>query len=168
MKRVKITLPEGGRRIVDGNVGSLIHLRKGLTYEIEAEEIIIEGDVKLSGKVNSSQPEALPFDLEAAKAGAPLVTRSGRKVNFVAHDQGANEGFRLLVRIEGDGCAFGMPEKGRWDGIESLHDLFMAPKPKRTVWVNIYPSASQYDTEADAISMGDYRRIATVPVEIDA
>ena len=43
-----------------------------------------------------------PFDLEAAKAGAPIVTRDGRPAKFIAHVAEAHPSQRLLVLIDGD------------------------------------------------------------------
>ena len=167
MKRIKITLPEGGRRI--GELGSNVGLNRGVSFELQAEKIIIEGDVTFSGNVNAPTLAPLPFDLEAAKAGAPLVTRGGRKARFLAHVPEACQSAKLIAMIEGAATACCFHENGRITTLfDDKRDLFMAPKPKRTVWVNIYPSTNQYETEAEAISMGDHRRIATVPVEIDA
>ena len=42
-----------------------------------------------------------PFDLEAAKAGAPIVTRDGRPAKFIAHVAEAHPSQRLLVLIDG-------------------------------------------------------------------
>ena len=114
--------------------------------------------------------EPLPFDLEAAKAGAPLVSRDGRKARFLAHIPEASlpDG-RVAAFIEGNGGATNHYENGRiLRRADSNGDLFMAPKPKRTVWVNVYPSMTQYDSEAEARSLAVRHRIATVPVEIDA
>lgn len=79
-----------------------------------------------------------PFDLEAAKAGAPLVTRDGRPAKFIAHVAEAHPNQRLLVLVDGDvHIRF---DNGQFDSSSdamSDHDLFMAPV-KRTVWVNLY------------------------------
>lgn len=154
MKRIKITLPEGGRRI--GELGSNVGLNRGVSFELQAEKIIIEGDVTFSGNVNAPTPAPLPFDLEAAKAGAGVLW-GNLPVRWIGlgNQKSGTRAHNIIEHAQGLSYA---PDC----------DLFMVPKPKRTVWVNIYPSASQYDTEADAISMGDNRRIATVPVEIDA
>ena len=40
-----------------------------------------------------------PFNLEAAKAGAPLVTRDGRPAKFIAHVAEAHPSQRLLVPL---------------------------------------------------------------------
>ena len=93
-----------------------------------------------------------PFDLEAAKAGAPIVTRDGRPAKFIAHVAEAHPGQRLLVLVGGAVCkSF---EDGRHlsiSGGDSEYDLFLAPT-KRTVWVNVYGygGATWYDIEKAA------------------
>ena len=90
-----------------------------------------------------------PFDLEAAKAGAPIVTRDGRPAKFIAHVAEANPSQRLLVLI--DGAAYTKFESGKYAAHVSDNDLFMAPV-KRTVWANVYGygGATWYNTEKDA------------------
>ena len=83
-----------------------------------------------------------PFDLKRALAGDPVVTRDGRKIEFVAHDPKAGAGFRILARREGESCASSFYTDGKHtDGIELPYDLFMAPT-KREAWVNVYPMGS--------------------------
>ncbi len=93
-----------------------------------------------------------PFDLEAAKAGAPIVTRDGRPAKFIAHVAEAHPNQRLLVLVGGAVCRHF--EEGRCmlnPDSESPYDLFMAPV-KRTVWANVYGygGATWYNTEKDA------------------
>ena len=93
-----------------------------------------------------------PFDLEAAKAGAPLVTRDGRPAKFIAHVGEAHPRQRLVVLI--DGIVLTKFESGKYASSPahvSDNDLFMAPV-KRTVWANVYGygGASCYNTEKDA------------------
>ena len=93
-----------------------------------------------------------PFDLEVAKAGAPLVTRDGRPAKFIAHVAEAHLSQRLLVLI--DGGVYTKFESGKYSNSPahvSHHDLFMAPV-KRTVWVNLYEyrTAVWHDTEKEA------------------
>lgn len=75
-----------------------------------------------------------PFDLEAAKAGAPLVTRDGRKVDDLHHFTTDHSNRPVCA------CIGGQPV---WVSVEgkAFHDddtLFMAPKPKRTKYANLY------------------------------
>ena len=81
-----------------------------------------------------------PFDLEAAKAGTPIVTRDGRPAKFIAHVAEAHPSQRLVVLI--DGVVRMSWEDGKYLGRGnpahvSDNDLFMAPV-KRTVWINLY------------------------------
>lgn len=112
--------------------------------------------------------EPLPFDLEAAKAGAPIMTRDGRPAVFVAHDAGADERYRVLARVGERAHADTFRENGALGIHGSGADLFMAPKPKRKVWVNVYHATVKYDTEAEAKRHAGCDRITTVSVEIDA
>lgn len=117
-------------------------------------------------------PQPRPFDLEAAKAGAPLVTRDGRKARFLAHVPEARSDCRVVAYIEGESGMREFPESGaarKHTGPNG--DLFMAPKPKRTVWVNFYPgfAASYFGGEEIAKKGAERDCIAVaVPIEIDA
>lgn len=168
MKRVKITLPKGGIR--HSLSGASYNVSAGSTYELEAKEIVIEGDVSLT----QAPAARIPFDLDAAKAGAPLVTRDGRRVHFVAHDPGADINFRLLVRFDDNVCATAVHESGCSQVKEMHGDIFMAPKPKRTVWVNLYKDGTYSewptDTEAKVSAKsipGSYIVAIAYPIEID-
>ena len=67
-----------------------------------------------------------PFDLKAAIAGAPVVTRAGNPVVFGAHNPHARESCRVMVWIDGSALAY--PENGIIvRGEENADDLFMAP-----------------------------------------
>ena len=141
MKRVKITLPKGGNRIASD--GAMFPIRAGFFYKLEAEEIIIEGTVSLNQAPVITGDFRIPFDLEAAKAGAAIVTRDGRKVHFVAHDPGASVRRRVLVRIGTDDYQSVTAEDGScYEGRDSQADLFMAPKSKKFLWLNIYPQGT--------------------------
>lgn len=83
-----------------------------------------------------------PFDLEKAKAGAPLVTRAGEEAHFVAHVPEADKYYRVVVRVGGIVSAFS--ETGKYAGGEHHYDLFMAPV-KRKVWLAIQgPTEPKY------------------------
>lgn len=118
-----------------------------------------------------------PFDLEAAKAGEPLVTRDGRKARLLAHVPEFEEEHRVIFAIEGEGHAMSYSESGVYVHDEaSDFDLFMAPKT-RTVFVNLYRFkkdgiwdfyGSQFDTAEAAGKGADIERALAiaVPVEI--
>lgn len=112
-----------------------------------------------------------PFDLEAAKAGAPIVTRDGRPAKFIAHAAEAYPSQRLLVLIDGDvRLKF---ENGKYASSPahvSDNDLFMAPV-KRTVWVNLYKyrEARYRNNEEDANNRAASKRLGNRawPIEIE-
>lgn len=71
-----------------------------------------------------------PFNLEAAKAGAPLVTRNGKRARFVAHVPECAEGFRLIVMIDGEDCVTDLCDSGRVDDARDYgSDVFLADEP---------------------------------------
>jgi hypothetical protein len=79
-----------------------------------------------------------PFDLEAAKRGEPLVTRDGRKARFVGYVPEALHG-PVVAYIEGETMIYEYSATGRADdGINTVGDLFMAPKPPRkAMWLKL-------------------------------
>ena len=112
-----------------------------------------------------------PFDLEAAKAGAPLVTRDGQPAKFIAHVAEAHPSQRLVVLI--DGGVYTKFESGGYSNSPahvSPNDLFMAPV-KRTVWANVYGSgkAVWYETEEGADDGALDKRLGgrAWPIEIE-
>jgi hypothetical protein len=107
--------------------------------------------------MNSDQPQRIPFNLERALAGDPVVRRDGVKVSEVLRFQGGNILKPVVTQAENggfylydeDGTLYGK-------GIPDRRDLFMAPKTK-TIWVNLYGTPHYvttgeitYPTEDDA------------------
>lgn len=134
----------------------------------------------ITGYVEKIEPERIPFDLEAAKRGEPLVTREGRKATLVAFRPEA-KAFPFAAYIEGCESLHTFNIKGEFGkGLTARgnrHDLFMAPKPKRTVWVNTRKSGlvgrgdaawftSEQAAKADARQFNDCIAVA-VPAEIE-
>lgn len=126
----------------------------------------------------TSCPE--PFDLARAMAGEPIVTRAGRKARFVAHVPEAST-FKVVVFVEGELMATNFTELGRLNtGDRDCHlDLFMAPKPKRTVWVNVWENrlgnlvSVCHETKEKALYCAQNLETMAVikkahPIEIDA
>lgn len=125
-------------------------------------------------------PEPQPFNLEAAKRGERLVTRAGRNARFIAHVPDAAEDLRIVYMVEGCAC----PKFAHEDGLQffegwSDDDLFMAPKPKRTVYVNLYRKEDAHKGFItatwfeDAIAAREFAPaskalVVAYPVEIDA
>ena len=112
-----------------------------------------------------------PFDLEAAKAGAPIVTRDGRPARFIAHVAEAHPSQRLLVLI--DGVVLTKFESGKYASSPahvSDNDLFMA-LTKRTVWANLYNDGAAWflypEADADAGARSDRIGGRAWPIEIE-
>ncbi len=77
-----------------------------------------------------------PFNLEAAKSGAPIVTRDGREARFIAYVPEAPL-YSIVAYIKGEASARAFTLHGQLlSGEDSPNNLFMKPQ-KRTVWVNI-------------------------------
>ncbi len=122
-----------------------------------------------------------PFDLEAAKAGAPVMTRDGRPVRILAFDVKSEEYPVVAVVPTHDGkyesvevyTKSGKYNDDEYDDVkaECDYDLAMAPV-KHRAWVNIY-KCSQYHTsdlfytKDEAVKCGQRGSayIATVPIE---
>lgn len=127
-----------------------------------------------------SDPE--PFDLARAMSGEPIVTRDGRKARFVAYVPEATV-YKLVVFVDGEAVPSFIKESGRrgGEGEDRIYDLFMAPKPKRTVWVNVWiqengvlestriPYASKSAAENSALANSCISKYITIahPIEIE-
>lgn len=82
------------------------------------------------------------FDLEKAKAGAPLCTRDGDKARIVCYDMKNKDGYHILALIDYDGEEIGASylDNGRafLDPTETRgHDLMLADV-KHEGWVLVY------------------------------
>lgn len=105
-----------------------------------------------------------PFDLEAAKNGAPIVTLDGQDAHFIAYLPDVQPGYQVLVKIKDKVHAF------RTDGtraplFEVSYDpltLFMA-NPKHVFWINFYEKGALYyyssQEEADINASSSCKRI---------
>lgn len=99
-----------------------------------------------------------PFDLEAAKAGAPVMTRAGRSARILAFDLKAADECPIVVAIETDD---GKSEVVRtytkygYAADEYDDDLIMAPV-KHRAWANVYKGhiSDTFHTEEEAIKYG--------------
>ena len=82
-----------------------------------------------------------PFNLEQAKAGAPVCTRDGRPVRIVCYDMKGYKSYPILALIENTN-GVESPINYTLSGHKSLYsdtgiDLLMA-SVKREGWVNLY------------------------------
>ena len=121
-----------------------------------------------------------PFDLEAAKNGAKVVTRDGHAVRIICYDR-KNEEYPIVALVgEDEGAVFSYSSGGRYlepNLTDHDLDLFMAPV-KHEGWVNVYKtdapcfsatlhSESVYLTKDDAMMaiIDGINYIATVKLE---
>lgn len=118
-----------------------------------------------------------PFDLEAAKNGAKVVTRDGHAVRIICYDR-KNEVYPIVAIVgENEDSVFSYSSGGRYLGSNLTDhdlDLFMAPV-KHEGWVNLHQckdgiirTSYVFRTEDDAqLSAGRYvgRYLATNKVE---
>lgn len=84
-----------------------------------------------------------PFDLEKAKAGAPVITRDGREARIICFDAKQEDPLIVLVTnksgFEND---YSYLENGRYQITkENPLDLFMKPI-KRTYYFNVFKHQS--------------------------
>lgn len=88
-----------------------------------------------------------PFDLEKAKAGAPVCTREGFKARIVCFDVDNNR-FPIVALLKDSNSSNEYPvsltEKGRFScgETDSGKDLFMVEE-KKEGWVNIYEALEE-------------------------
>lgn len=110
-----------------------------------------------------AEPERRPFNLEAARRGEPLVTRDGRPARFVAYVP-EDKHYPVVAVVDNRVTTYSAEGVFQREDCASVRDLFMAPKPKRTVWANTY----YHDTKESALMRGKGATLVAVPVEIDA
>ena len=113
-----------------------------------------------------------PFNLEAAKAGAQVITRDGCKALIVCFDRKTIRGdFPIVTVVETDSgheCAAINKSDGT-HGYSREYDLFMAPV-KEDRWVNIYENATNaylYKSEEIANAYATNSRIACIKIEYE-
>ena len=113
-----------------------------------------------------------PFNLEAALAGAPVVTRYGFKVTQL-HEFSTVLTPSLFGVIGENKCVSSWCSNGK--SVDPHFDLFMAPVKKKG-WLNIYKIQNAipaciasatfvYADEATAKRNADKTILATVPIE---
>ena len=88
------------------------------------------------------------FNLKAALAGAPVVTREGKELLAIVSNQDTRTRYGDLIYlivvgervVSRDAWSDGRYYKG---AMESKIDLFMAPE-KKSGWVNVYRTDGEY------------------------
>lgn len=119
-----------------------------------------------------------PFDLEKAKAGAPLCTREGFRARIVCFDAN-NDRFPIVALLEGDDgkeYPVSFTKKGRFsDGEKDSPDDLCMVGEKKEGWINLYKAMTErcigcvYSTKEEAmykiVKDGGVAYIDTVKVE---
>lgn len=93
-----------------------------------------------------------PFDLQAAKSGKPVCTRSGKPVRIICFDvKRATCPIIALVKEDGHEkvCSY-IPDGRRFENTEWPDDLMMIPE-KKEGWVNLYR-----DEESKRVYCGEF------------
>lgn len=120
-----------------------------------------------------------PFDLKAAKAGAPVCTRDGRKVRIICFNK-ESEYYPIVALVtyynpKNREYTMEYTKEGRYY-INNVHenDLMMATQ-KKEGWINIYPMIDEkaiaetghhiYETKEFAKFYAMQNVIATVKIE---
>lgn len=105
-----------------------------------------------------------PFDIELAKAGHPVCTRSEKPVRILCFDRKSTDGCSIMALIdEGefeDFMSFNAQGRFYEDARKDENDLFMAPV-KKEGWINIYKdgdwammlSNNIYKSKEDALDL---------------
>lgn len=112
--------------------------------------------------------EPLPFDLEKAKSGHPIVTRDGRKARFCGYAEELKDGYRLIALVDGQNSVTSFYDNGLLTSYEDTsYDLFLAQPelPKmRTVWANYYPDGNvdcfKHKTDAEEYATSNATHVA--------
>lgn len=113
-----------------------------------------------------------PFDLEKAKAGAPVITRNGSAARIICFDRADADTYPLvaLLRLgEGIDRVTTHTDQGRYcKEPGNDYDLFMGPV-KREGWVNIYPDTTIrhgiHASQDQADMHAAYDRVACIRIE---
>ena len=123
-------------------------LHVGYYFQIPKTEVGYEPPIDmeedLAPPLPKTEPKSMkPFDLEQAKAGAPVITRDGRKARILSFDL-CNRYYPMVAAFtdsDGDEGVDSLTNEGKcFADKDSPNDLFMGPV-KREGWVNIYRSA---------------------------
>lgn len=183
-KNVHEKMQDYARQAVRMNVVAATQQQEAAVATLEAMGYTYNGGQQWKPPMGEApdyiKDERRPFALEAAKRGEPLVTRDGRSAKFVAYVPEA-EKFSVVAFVEGASGVGTFANNGRYHADrcdDSVNDLFMAPKPKRTVWVNFYRrglthaglTAGVFESQKVALHFQDQEDAVAiaVPVQIDA
>lgn len=116
-----------------------------------------------------------PFNLEAAKAGKPIMFRDGEFCQFIAYEPKAQHAQQLILMTT-NGNVFYREKCGR-SAITGTRDIVMAPT-KKTYWANIhkdscgpfigrmFSNCSEAAEEAERLDKA-FKLIRTISFEIE-
>lgn len=159
----------------DSEVGLIVSIRLTSSNDMESEMSEIKNE-NLSNSENIGK-NLKPFDLQAAKAGKPVCTRSGKPVRIICFDvKGAKHPIIALVKEDGYErvCSY-IPDGRRFEEEKEWSDDLMMIPEKKEGWVNLYR-----DEESKRVYCGEFifserekaekhyecndTKVATVPV----
>lgn len=116
----------------DSDIGLIVSIR--LTSSNDMEDNAKHSNSEKIGK------NLKPFDLQAAKSGKPVCTRSGKPVRIICFDvKGAKHPIIALVKEDEYErvCSY-MPDGRRFNDEEEWPDDLMMLPEKKEGWVNVY------------------------------
>lgn len=103
-----------------------------------------------------------PFNLELWKAGEPVITRDGRKIEQLTYFDNISSCYKFYGTLEGDVYAWTFEGK-KWDFEYDNDDILDLFHPEPEMWVNAYKEGdsiyfssvykSQKDAEDGALNM---------------
>ena len=135
---------------------------KTLTIEIKQNKDMKTNNLNLSNSENIGK-NLKPFDFEAAKAGKPVCTRSGKPVRIICFDVKAKKPIAALITNDDTEEAHFYYDNGRSDQYQEYrYDLMMLPE-KKEGWVNV-SKFSTYASKEEALSHKTYDIIDTIKV----
>lgn len=136
---------------------------EGYWYRIDGNFINIEikqntEDMEEDNNTKHSNLENIgknlkPFDLQAAKSGKPVCTRSGKPVRIICFDvKGAKHPIIALVKEDGYErvCSY-IPDGRRFEEEKEWSDDLMMIPEKKEGWVNLYR-----DEESKRVYCGEF------------
>ena len=140
-------------------------------------ELPVEDD-DLAPPLPKTEPKSMkPFDLEQAKAGAPVITRNGCTARIICFDRADDDGYSLVALLQLDKGIERVTthtDQGRYcKEPGNDYDLFMSPV-KKECWVNVnkapdnpfgFGIGGTFATKEDADDMASPNRVACVHIE---
>lgn len=134
-------------------------------FEQNKEDMEENNNAKHSNSENIGK-NLKPFDLQAAKSGKPVCTRSGKPARIICFDRVDNTINKPIVALvthnDGQEYLSMYHLDGRYNKSGDDFDLMMLPE-KKEGWVNV-SKFSTYDSKEEALSHKTYDIIDTIKV----